>query len=112
MTETEYQIRPAFDVAAAAESLIALHGMDFAGKKPGKFRISRKFLREITGRRRLPEWYIQALSDSLFEQGYVLIDLESYLVVIKTAAFNSTRRVTSTAIDDVLSANDGRQTVN
>ena len=76
MTEMEFRFRSTFDVDNAAEILVSLYGMEFAGKQPGKFRVSRKFLREIANRSRLPEWYIQALSDSLFESGYVLIDLE------------------------------------
>jgi hypothetical protein len=112
MAEITQKKEIADEVHHAAEALVELYGMDFAGKRPGKYRISRRFLRDLTGRRRLPEWYIRELFDVLFEEGYVLIDLESYLVVIKQTAFASTRRVTVAAIADVLETKDNHRIFN
>ena len=90
------------DIAQIADDLAALYGEAFGGKTNGKFRISRKFLRQVCGRRHLPSAFLEAITDELFERGFVLIDLETHFAVISQPNFNSYRRVTTAAVAKVL----------
>ena len=99
--------RRAPDVVAG--DLVRLFGARFGGAAAGKYRISRKFLRQLAGRRKLSDAYVCALAEEMFERGYVLIACESYFIVLSQRQFASFRRVTAAAIDRVLSheeAND------
>jgi len=89
-------------VESVAEALVALYGTTFGGKQTGRYRISRKSLRMLTGRRGLTPWLIDGLVESLFERGYVFVPAESYFVVIEQKIFDSYRRVTAAAIATVL----------
>lgn len=84
-----------------ATLLAELYGREFGGTRVGKYRISRKFLRQVTGRRRLTPEFIHEIGDELFEQGFVIVDLESFFAVLHQRLFNSYRRVTSTAVGQV-----------
>lgn len=81
--------------------LAELYGRGFGGARTGKYRISRKFLRQVAGRRRLTPELIREIGDELFEHGFVIVDLESFFAVLHQRLFNSYRRVTSVAIEQV-----------
>jgi hypothetical protein len=81
--------------------LLALYRQQFAGRKSGRYRISRKFLRQLAGRRRMTAELLVEVANELFEQGYVLIDLETYFVVLEQRLFNNYRRVTVAAIGNL-----------
>ncbi|MCT8161920.1 hypothetical protein [Pseudoruegeria sp. SHC-113] len=76
-----------------AEKLAALYSTEFGGKPSGRFRIPEKLLREMMGRRRLYESDITALSRALLERGHVLIDMDSFYVVMSANSFVNYRRV-------------------
>lgn len=97
--QTEFT-RP--DAGQIADLLEALDSRPFGGKPKGRFRISRKFLRQFASRRRLPADLISAIADEMFERGYVMIDMEAYFVVIPQRYFGSYRRVTAAAVETVL----------
>lgn len=85
------QIDPvSFD--GAAESLAALYDKDFGGKEKGRFRIPMKLVRTLLGRRRLYEDDVRNLSRALFERGFVLIDMDTFFVVMSANAFVNYRR--------------------
>lgn len=75
-----------------AERLAALYDRSFGGKTSGRFRIPMKLVREIAGRKRLYETDVRDLTRALFERGYVLIDMDSFLVVMSANAFVNYRR--------------------
>lgn len=52
-----------------------------------------KQMRALSGRKRVPAKLIRSISEEVFELGYVLIDLETYFVVLAQATFRSYRRV-------------------
>lgn len=85
-----------------ADVLATLYSESFGGKKTGKYRISRKYLRQLAGRKRLPPGFIDQIGEELFERGLVIADLESFFVVLDQRLFNSYRRVTSAAIGTVI----------
>ncbi len=81
-----------------ADWLAGLYDAKFGGKDSGRYRISAKLVREAAGCRRLYEDDIRALTRSLFEKGYVLIDMDSFYVVMSANSFVNYRR----ANDDLL----------
>ncbi len=76
-----------------ATVLARLYNAEFGGKPSGRYRIADKVLRDIMGRRRLYEDDIRGLSRALVEKGYVLIDMESFFVVMSAKSFVNYRRV-------------------
>lgn len=84
--------------AEVAVLLVGLYAERFGGKGSGKYRISRKFLRQLAGRRRLTAEFLDQIADELFEQGLVLTDLETFFAVLDQRHFNSYRRVTAAAM--------------
>lgn len=76
----------------AADKLVALYERPFGGKSSGRYRLAAKSLRQLTGRRRLYEADLLALQRALFERGFVLIDMDSYFVVMSANTFTNYRR--------------------
>ena len=83
---------------AVAERLVELYEQNFGGKERGRFRISMKHMKLLTGRKRIPLRTIRKIREELFEEGYVLIDLEMYFVVLAERTFRSYRRVNDRSI--------------
>ncbi|TIX51165.1 hypothetical protein [Alteraurantiacibacter aquimixticola] len=81
------------DLEAAAVRLAEMYGQEFGGKPSGRYRIPRKLLAELMGRRRLYEEDVRDLSRAVLEQGYVLIDMETFFVVMSANSFVNYRRV-------------------
>ena len=81
-----------------AERLAALYERQFGGKERGRYRISMKQMRAITGRKRVPGEVIRSISEELFELGYVMIDLETFFVVLAQGTFRSYRRVSDNTL--------------
>jgi hypothetical protein len=75
-----------------AEKLGALYEKEFGGKKSGRYRIPAKVLRDLAGRRRLYEDDIRNISRALVERGFILIDMDSFYVVMSANAFVNYRR--------------------
>jgi hypothetical protein len=88
---------------ALAQLLVGLYDRSFGGALSGKFRISRKFLRKLAGRRKLPDAFLDALAEEMFEIGFVFVDCESYSIILNQKQFASYRRVTSVAVNKVTS---------
>ena len=82
-----------------AETLAALYERSFGGKERGRYRVSMKHMRALTGRRRVSEEAVREIGRELFELGYVLIDLETFFVVLAQRTFRSYRRVSDAALE-------------
>lgn len=80
-------------ILIAADKLVALYERPFGGKSSGRYRLALTLLRQLTGRRRLYEADLLALQRALFERGFVLIDMDSYFVVMSANTFTNYRRV-------------------
>lgn len=89
-------------VQVVADGLVHLYGRAFGGKGGGKYRISRKFLRELSCRRGLAPEFLRELTLELFERGYVIVDLETHFAILAQQAFRSYRRVTAAAVGAVV----------
>lgn len=59
-------------------------------------------MRSVCARRKLPEAFIGKIASELSEQGLVLVDLDSYFVVMSQNLFESYRRVTTAAVEKTL----------
>lgn len=88
-----------------AELLAALYQEKFGGKERGRYRISMKQLRALTDRKRVPADVIAKIGEELFELGYVLIDLETFFVVLAQGTFRSYRRVSDISLSVLTCAN-------
>ena len=86
------------DVDVVADELARLYDVSFGGKERGRYRISAKHLQRLAGRRRLYPEDNLAIARALFERGYVLLDMESFFVVLSQKTFASYRRVNQSAI--------------
>ena len=79
-------------IPKVADRLAALYTGKFGGKDSGRYRISAKTLRNGAMRKRLYVDDIQALSRELLERGFVLIDMDSFFVVMSANSFVNYRR--------------------
>jgi len=80
------------NISNAADRLAKFYDAGFGGKTSGRYRIPAKLMRELVQRQRLYEDDVQALARALFERGFVLIDMDSFYVVMKANAFVNYRR--------------------
>ncbi|NNJ75882.1 MAG: hypothetical protein HKP56_12055 [Anderseniella sp.] len=80
------------NISTAANRLAELYDMEFGGKKSGRYRMPAKLMRELVQRKRLYEDDIQALGRALLERGFVLVDMDSFYVVVSANAFVNYRR--------------------
>ncbi|MDH3968417.1 MAG: hypothetical protein OEU56_15480 [Rhodospirillales bacterium] len=92
-----------------AERLASLYEEKFGGKLRGRYRISMKQMRALTGRKRVPGADIRSIGEELFELGYVLIDLETFFVVLAQSTFRSYRRVSDSCLTAMSAANGASQ---
>ncbi len=90
--------RTSTDLTSAAKQLAALYDESFGGKSKGRYRISLKLVRQLAGKRRLYEDDIRSLTREMLERGFVLIDMDSFFVVMGANTFVNYRR----ANEDVL----------
>lgn len=81
------------DEGEIARRLAALFEQEFGGKPRGRYRISMKHLKALAGRRRVPAESVRRIAEEMYELGYVLIDLETFFVVLAQRTFGSYRRV-------------------
>ena len=89
------------DYLTAAKQLANLYSRNFGGKPSGRFRMSAKQVKELLGRKRLYADDIASLTRAALEEGYVLIDMDSFFVVLSANAFVNYRRVSAEALKDL-----------
>lgn len=80
------------DIANAADRLAELYDIGFGGKKSGRYRMPAKLMRELVQRQRLYEDDIRTLQRALLERGFLLIDMDTFYVVLSANAFVNYRR--------------------
>ncbi len=80
------------NISGAADRLAELYELRFGGKHSGRYRIPAKLVRELMKRQRLYEDDIRALGRALLERGFVLVDMDTFYVVLSANAFVNYRR--------------------
>jgi hypothetical protein len=83
---------------SVADQLCLLYEKPFGGKKSGRFRISMKLVRLLAGRQRLYEDDIRDLQRAMAERGHVLVDMDTFFVVMRADTFVNYRRVSDETI--------------
>ena len=86
------------DFGAAADKMVELYSQAFGGKQKGRYRIAVKLVRQLTGRRRLYEDDVTTLTRELLERGFVLVDMDSFFVVMAANTFLNYRRVNESCV--------------
>ncbi len=79
-------------IADVADRLAALYDQPFGSKDAGRYRISAKLVRQMAGRRRLYEDDLRELSRAMLEIGFILIDMDTFYVVMSANTFVNYRR--------------------
>jgi hypothetical protein len=85
-------------LATVGDRLAELYDKSFGGKQSGRYRIPAKLVRRLAGRRRLYEDDIRELTRLMLERGYVLVDMESFFVVMSANTFVNYRRANEDCI--------------
>ena len=85
---------------AVADTLARLYSEKFGGKESGRYRVAAKAIRAAAGRRRLYEDDVRALTRAMVERGYVLIDMDSFFVVMSANSFVNYRRANDQCFED------------
>ena len=83
------------DMSAVADRLAALYADPFGGKSKGRYRIAGKVLRNLAGRQRLYEEDIRHLTREMLERGFVLVDMDTFYVILSSNTFVNYRRASS-----------------
>ncbi|MBU2583367.1 MAG: hypothetical protein KJ622_16790 [Alphaproteobacteria bacterium] len=86
-------------LARAAERMCALYSEPFGGKDNGRYRVSAKLVRSLAGRRRLYEDDIRTLARAMLERGFILIDMDSFFVVMSANTFVNYRRANEECLE-------------
>ena len=86
------------------ERLVALYERPFGGKGRGRYRISMKLMRSLLGQRRVWPEQMEAIRRGLYDRGYLLVDMETYCIVVSQQTFASYRRVNDACLATVLDA--------
>lgn len=84
-----------------ADKLAGLYAEKFGGKDNGRYRVAAKAVRDAAGRRRLYEEDVRDLTRAMLERGYVLIDMDSFLVVMSANSFVNYRRANDHCFKDM-----------
>lgn len=89
------------DLSKVADQLTSLYSEKFGGKDSGRYRVAAKAIRDAAGCRRLYEDDIQILTRAMIERGYVLIDMDSFFVVMSANSFVNYRRANDHCFEDL-----------
>ncbi len=82
------------DVTKIVRQLAELYRTPLGGKARGRFRISMKLLRKCAGRKRLFSDEIEEIRREFYQQGYILIDMETSFALLSQSIFRNYCRVT------------------
>ena len=78
--------------STVADRLASMYEQPFGGKQKGRYRIAIKLMRQLAGRRRLYVDDVQSIARELLERGYILIDMDSFFVIMSANSFVNYRR--------------------
>jgi len=84
-----------YTIGVVADRLAALYN----GQDNGRYRIAAKLVRALAGRRRLYEDDVRDLSRAMIERGFVLIDMDSFFVVMSANTFVNYRRANEECLE-------------
>lgn len=86
-------------MSTVADRLATLYSESFGGKGNGRYRIATKLVRRLAERKRLYESDVRDLTRQLLERGFVLIDMDSFFVVMSANTFVNYRRANEESLN-------------
>lgn len=89
-----------------AEIIEEIYEQKFGGKSRGRFQISRTAFRQLSGRKRLSDAFIDEVAEEALELGYVLISLGDIIAIIEEKVMLNYRNVPKSIINNYLREND------
>ncbi len=81
-----------------AHKLALMYQQPFGGKEKGRYRIAIKLLRKLAERRRIYVDDVAQIGRALLERGYILIDMDSFFVVMSANSYINYRRANEDSI--------------
>jgi len=79
-----------------AETLADFHEESFGGKIKGRYQITRKLMKELTGRKFLRQDFLDQITEHLYDLNLTLIDLAGdTFIVIPTKILEGYRKLTT-----------------
>ena len=87
-----------WEYAEVVERLASLYDHGFGGKPRGRYRLSTKLMCRMLNQKRVWPDQIEAIRRGLFETGHLLIEMDSFFVVISWRTFSSYRRLNEASI--------------
>ncbi len=85
-------------IASVADHLTKLYDQPFGGKPKGRYRIAAKLVSRLAGRKRLYEDDVRHLTRMMLERGFVLVDMDTFFVVMSANTFVNYRRANEECI--------------
>ena len=89
-----------------AEIIEEIYDEKFGGKSRGRFQISRTAFRQLSGRKRLSDAFIDEVAEEALELGYVLVSLGDTIAIIEEQVMLNYRNVPKSIINGYLSEDD------
>ena len=89
-----------------AEIIEEIYEEKFGGKSRGRFQISRLSLRQLSGRKRLRDAFIDEVAEEALELGYVLVSLGDTIAIIEEQVMLNYRNVPKSIINKYLHEED------
>lgn len=85
----------------AAQRLAAFYAHGFGGKASGRYRLSAKQMRELLGQKRVYPEDVTSLTRAALEEGIVLIDMDTFFVIMNANSFVNYRRLSADVLASV-----------
>ena len=85
-----------------AEIIEEIYDQKFGGKSRGRFQISRTAFRQLSGRKRLSDIFIDEVAERALELGYVLVSLGDTIAIIEEQVMLNYRNVPKSIINKYL----------
>jgi hypothetical protein len=76
-----------------ATALAAIYEEPFGGKGRGRYKISRRNLRRLSGRKRLEDTTIEKIVEAAYDQGFIMVDLGDDFAVVEEGVMLNYRPV-------------------
>lgn len=87
------------DITRTVNKLIEIYKEAFGGKEKGRYQISRENLKWLHGAQRLHATTIEKLKNEIFENGFILIDLDDVFCLVRCKLLRGWRKVPARVID-------------
>jgi len=92
-----------------ANFIEGIYEKKFGGKSRGRFQITRSAFRQLSGRRKLHDSFIEEVTEEALELGYVLVSFGDAIAIIEEKVMRSYRNVPKSILNDYLGEDDDEE---